>query len=390
MAKIKIAVLFGGRSTEHEVSIITGVQVANAVNKDNYEVIPIYITKEGKWIKGDQSYLDVATFKNLQKAIEGKSIILPSVEPQTKGAFQIQSNLLGKNLRALSIDVVFPAFHGRYGEDGAIQGLLELSGIAYVGCDVESSSIGMDKVIAKIVAESIGIPTLDDVWFSKKQWQKNKKECLEKVNEKLGFDVFVKPAHLGSSIGIGKVKNIKELENALDVAFFYDTKVMVEKSLEEAKEVNISILGNDPYEFSATEQPLSTGDILSFEDKYISKKGQSKGMASAKRVIPAPISNILEKEIKNYSERFFKEIGGEGIARIDYLLKGDKVYFNEINTMPGSLAFYLWKEIGVSFDKLVDKLVNLAFKRSETQHSLTTTFSSNILKRADSKTGSKT
>jgi len=207
----------------------------------------------------------------------------------------------------------------------------------------------------------------------------------------MDFPVFVKPAHLGSSIGITKARDIKELEDALDVAFFYDTKVVVEKSLENAKEVNISILGNNPYEVSVCEMPVSSGDVLSFEDKYITKGKASKGMASAQRLIPAPIKKETAKKIEDYANKFFAEIGGQGIARIDFLVSHDEkeIYFNEINTMPGSVAFYLWKEKGITFDKLVQKLIDLGMKRSEEKKKLITTFKSNILSGFSSTKGIK-
>ena len=382
MSKIKVAVLFGGQSPEHEVSIITGIQVMNALDKSKYEVVPIYVTKDGRWVRGDNSFLLPATFKNLEAAVSRKQTIIFSSDP-TKPGFVVESPRLSFSKAFLTeeIDVIFPAFHGRYGEDGAIQGLLEVSGIPYVGCDVQSSAIGMDKAVSKQVARAIGVSVLNDTWVISSVWVKDKKKALKDVKYKMDFPVFVKPAHLGSSIGITKARDIKELEDALDVAFFYDTKVVVEKSLENAKEVNISILGNNPYEVSVCEMPVSSGDVLSFEDKYITKGKASKGMASAQRLIPAPIKKETAKKIEDYANKFFAEIGGQGIARIDFLVSHDEkeIYFNEINTMPGSVAFYLWKEKGITFDKLVQKLIDLGMKRSEEKKKLITTFKSNIL-----------
>ena len=392
MSKIKVAVLFGGQSPEHEVSIITGIQVMNALDKSKYEVVPIYVTKDGRWVRGDNSFLLPATFKNLEAAVSRKQTIIFSSDP-TKPGFVVESPRLSFSKAFLTeeIDVIFPAFHGRYGEDGAIQGLLEVSGIPYVGCDVQSSAIGMDKAFSKQVARAIGVSVLNDTWVISSVWVKDKKKALKDVKYKMDFPVFVKPAHLGSSIGITKARDIKELEDALDVAFFYDTKVVVEKSLENAKEVNISILGNNPYEVSVCEMPVSSGDVLSFEDKYITKGKASKGMASAQRLIPAPIKKETAKKIEDYANKFFAEIGGQGIARIDFLVSHDEkeIYFNEINTMPGSVAFYLWKEKGITFDKLVQKLIDLGMKRSEEKKKLITTFKSNILSGFSSTKGIK-
>jgi D-alanine-D-alanine ligase len=373
MKKLNIAVLFGGRAPEHEVSIITGIQTLHALIGAGYETLPVYISKEGRWFVGDKSFYDIQTFKNQEKAIFKKPQVELVHEPDGEGLIEKPGMFsFVKTLKKFEVDVFFPCFHGKYGEDGSIQGLLELMNIPYVGCNVQASAVGMDKALSKKIAKSIGIPTLADTWVNKGQAIKNP----------IKFPAFVKPARLGSSIGIKRVKNARELKEALEVAFFYDTKVLIEEALDTPLEVNISILGNNPYEVSATELPVSSGALLSFADKYISKEGRaSKGMATAKRIIPAPIKKSTEKLIEDYSQKFFAEIDGTGIARIDYLVSKDekKVYFNEINTIPGSLAFYLWKKKGLSFDKLVDKLVKLALEKAKQKEQLTTTFKSNIL-----------
>ncbi len=382
MTKIKIGVLFGGRSPEHEISIITGIQVMEVLNKEKYEVIPIYISKEGRWIQGDESFLKPSTFVNLDTVKSQKKSLVMSSDPNIKGLISESSGLsLSKSFSAQNLDVVFPVFHGRYGEDGSIQGLFEISGIPYVGCDVETSAIGMDKTVSKRIAKAIGVPVLEDIWVLSSQWKNDRKKILSEIKNKLKFPVFIKPSRLGSSIGLSKAHDLKEIEESLDVAFFYDTKVMVEESMEDAHEINISILGNNPYEVSACEMPVSSGEVLSFEDKYTFQKGPSKGMASAKRIIPAPIKEVTRRKIEEYAKMFFAEIGGQGMARIDFLLSKDEsqIYLNEINTLPGSVAFYLWKEVGVTFDVLVDKLVTFALERSEEKNNLVTTFSSNIL-----------
>lgn len=375
------------------MSIISGIQVLHALDKAKYNVIPVYLAKDGRWILGDSSFYKVETFKNLDKASsKGKSVIF-STDPSLKSliikpkTYTLFKSLLDEK----EIDVIFPVFHGRFGEDGSIQGLFEMADIAYVGCGVVASSVGMDKVLSKQIARSINIPVLKDVWLLKKDWLKNKKTALQVVIDNLKFPVFVKPANLGSTIGITKAKNQKELADALDVAFFYDIKVLVEEGLADPKEINISVLGNNPYEVSACEEPLRSSEVLSYEDKYVSEGGKSKGMASAKRIVPAKIKKETRDKIEAYSQKFFAEIGGTGLARLDYLLTKDekKIYFNEINTMPGSLAFYLWKEVGVSFDKLLDKLIDLAVERHEEKKKLTTTFKSNILEGFSGAKGSK-
>jgi len=382
MTKIKVAVLFGGRSPEHEVSIITGIQIMNALDKNKYSVVPVYVTKEGKWVRGDETFFSPAKFKNLDLIAKNKKTIIMSSDPNLNGLIEEPHGIgLSNSFKYEEIDIFFPAFHGRYGEDGAVQGLLELSNIPYVGCDVQASAIGMDKAVSKRIARSIGVPVLNDCWLNVFEWKNNKKESLSKVTKNIKFPVFIKPARLGSSIGINKAKNVRELEDALNVAFFYDTKVMIEESLEDAHEINISILGNNPYNVSVCEMPVSTGEILTFQDKYVSKKGVSKGMATAKRLIPAPIKDLTRKKIERYVRDFFAEIGGQGIARTDFLISKDekKIYLNEINTLPGSIAFYLWKKNGVNFAELVDRMVNLGFERFEVKSKLITTFKSNIL-----------
>ncbi len=384
MNKLNAVVLFGGRSTEHEISIISATQVLNALNKERYNVIPIYITKNGEWIKGDASFFEAETFKNLEKAIEKKKFefIAPSPEidylvekPGGRGFL--------KSFVKEKIDIVLPIFHGRFGEDGSVQGLLEFAGLAYIGCNVQASAIGMDKMVSKRIASAIGVPVLPGNWIGKVDWGETRSKSLESAMKGLKFPIFVKPVHLGSSIGVTRASNKKELESALEVGFYYDTKVLVEQGLVDAMEVNISLLGNNPYEFSATEKPVASSEVLSFEDKYISKDDRpSKGMATLKRIIPAPIKKTTEEKIKEYANNFFAEIGGEGIVRMDFLLSKDekRIYLNEINTMPGSLAFYLWEKAGVSFSKLLDKLIDLGLKRKEEEKKLNYTFKSNVLR----------
>lgn len=372
---LTVAVLFGGVSTEHEVSIITGIQILNALDKSKYKVIPIYITKDGKWVRGDESFYKAETFRNFEKAIEKQEFKFISPDPSINYLVdRPQSYTFLKPLVKEHIDVVFPAFHGRIGEDGSVQGLFEMANIAYVGCGVTAAAIGMDKMLSKRIAQSINIPVLPANWV-------NNKEDWKIAKEGLKYPMYVKPVHLGSSIGIKNVKNDEELKEALDVAFFYDTKVMVEEGLTNAKEVNISLLGNNPYKISVCEQPVSSSDILSFEDKYIAGSGPSKGMATLKRIIPAPIKKGTEEKIKDIAVRFFSEIGGEGIVRMDFLLSKDekKIYLNEINTMPGSISFYLWEKNGLKMQELINELISLAIARQKKKEKLNTTFKSNIL-----------
>jgi len=384
MSKLKVAVLFGGISTEHEISIISAIQVMNALNKGKYDIIPLYITKKGEWIRGDESYFNPSTFKDLEKAVKGKKSCFISPDSTTKYLIEKpESFTFLKTFVKEEIDIVFPVFHGRLGEDGSIQGLLEVAGIPYVGCGVTASAIGMDKMITKRIAQSINIPTL----LGNQITTKNSKDAMNGLK----FPVYVKPVHLGSSIGVKRAANNKELREALEIGFFYDDKVLVEQGLQNMKEVNISLIGNNPYEVSPTEMPIASSEILSFKDKYLSEDGKSRGMASLKRIIPAPIKKETQNKVEMYATKFFAEIGGEGIVRMDFLLTKDekKIYLNEINTMPGSLAFYLWKEKGINFTELLDKLIKLGLERAERKRKVNTTFESNVLQNFGGSKGSK-
>lgn len=382
MAKINVAVFFGGRAPEHEISIISGIQVLNSLDRQKYNVLPVYVSKNGDWILGDQSFYKVDTFKNFEDVLRmGRSVYLAPIPGMGYLVETKKRNVLSKNPEKFIIDVAFPVFHGKYGEDGAFQGIFEILNIPYVGSDVVASSAGMDKIITKKIAAGLGIPTPFGNWTNKTFWINNSKQVLSQLMEGVNFPVYVKPARLGSSIGIAKVDNIKRLIEAIDVAFFYDSRVIVEEAVENSKEINISLLGRNPYKFSVCEQPVSPGDLLSFSDKYQSSGGNSKGMASLKRIVPAKIRKETEAKIRMYAEKFFAAIGGEGVVRIDFLVTKDekKIYFGEANTIPGSLAFYLWKEKAVEFNKLVDDLIGQALERQKEKDGLTTVFESNVL-----------
>lgn len=375
----RVLVLYGGMSPEHEVAIISALQVMHALQAAGHEVIPGYVTKTGQWVRGDERFLKPEFYQSLQKAAQqGK----PAAITGNRETKWIQKSTFGFQAQQ-AFDVVFPVFHGSNGEDGTMQGLLTLAGLPFVGCGVGASAAGMDKIISKAIARQAGLNVIPDVMVVKAQWEQDQKSLLTEI-QKIGSAWFVKPATLGSSIGITLATTQKELINALEVAFAYDTRVLVEAALENPTEVNISIMGNDPYELSVTEQPVASGEVLSFEDKYLrngSKKGKrSEGMASASRLIPAPITAQQTKQVEQAAETFFRALGGSGIARIDFMFdKKGKLYFNEINTLPGSLAFYLWEKSGYPFPKFVDNLVQLALQRYEEKQGLVTTFESNIL-----------
>lgn len=368
MKAMNIMVVYGGVSPEHEVAVITALQVMNALKDSGHTVMPVYISKEGNWFLGNNDYLKPDTYKDLVKTERmGKRVIF---SPDRNFGL-LSKGFLGFFPSEIQPEVIFPVVHGKNGEDGTLQGLFELANIPYVGCGVTASGVKIDKFVAKKVAASLGIRVIKDVLV-------DKGEAPNLTGIKL--PVFVKPIGLGSSIGLSKVEKKADLADALELAFCYDTRVMIEEAIDDPREVNISIIGNDPYELSVTEQPVASDEVLSFDDKYTSEAGKSRGMASAKRYIPAKVDQKIIKEVEENAVKFFRCIGGKGIARVDFLIdKKGTVYFNEINTMPGSLAFYLWEKSNLPFPKLVSRLVDLAISDWKAKQGLIRSFETNIL-----------
>lgn len=377
----KIGVLFGGRSVEHEVSVITGMQVIENMDKKKYEVVPIYITKEGKWLTGD-CLLDFSNFKN-NNLSEAKEIF---VSPNC-GNYNIYPNpesigLFGKKVLG-SLDVAFPALHGTHGEDGSIQGLFELMDIPYAGCGVLASSVGMDKILMKDVYKANGIPIVNYHWFYRSNWKKDKEAVIKEVEDKLIYPVFVKPANLGSSIGINIARNQEALIEAIEVAVNYDRKVIIEQAVENPREINCAVLGYDEeLNTSLCEEPLGWEDVLTFEDKYVKSNAKGGKSSGERRIIPADISDKIRLKIEDLAKQAFVCIDAKGTARIDFLVdKDENVFVNEINTIPGSFGFYLWEGKGYSFEKLVDELINIAVITHEDKKSNMYNFDANLFNR---------
>ncbi len=368
--KLNVMVVYGGVSPEHDVAIVTALQVMKALEGAGFEVMPVYISKVGNWYLGDANFRKPESYRDIETLIKKGKKVIWSADPNFG---LMKKSWWGFGMTMKQPDVVFPVIHGRGGEDGTLQGLLEMAGTPYVGCSVTASAVKIDKYIAKKVAETCGLNVLKDILVIKGE----KMSAADK--KAIKYPVIVKPVGLGSSIGLSRVKNQKELDEALEVAFCYDRRVIIEEALDDFSEVNISVLGNNPYQVSMTEEPKSSGKILSFADKYEGQQ-KSKGMAGSKRSIPAKQSAGVIKKIEKGTVDFFRAIGGKGIARVDFMVdKKGKVYFNEINTMPGSLAFYLWEASGISFEKLVKKLVDLALEEKKEKDALVKTFGSNIL-----------
>jgi len=367
--KITIALLFGGKSTEHEVSIITALQAYNAFDKAKYDVIPIYVTKQQEFYAGEKIG-KISEYSDIPSLLKKSSHVVFAGDK----LFQFTGGKFGKKPFA-QIDLAFLAVHGTNVEDGALQGFFQTLGIPYTGCDILSSAVGMDKAVMKSVLKPVGIPMLDCVIVKSKQFTDGK------VPEITDFPVIVKPVNLGSSIGIKIAGNYDELTEALEYAFLFANTVLVERAVTNLKEINCAVLGDsDEAEASECEEPVSSGEILDFNDKYTSG-GKSKGMASLKRKIPAEITSEQRSEIRGLAVKAFRALGCAGVARLDFMIDTDcgKIYFNEINTIPGSLAFYLWEPLGLNYTALLDRICSLSLKRERDSQNLNFTFESNIL-----------
>lgn len=381
MSKLKVAVIFGSRSTEHDVSIVTALSsiIKPLELAGGYEVVPVYIAKDGKWYS-DQALKDISLFTSgkIQAFLARQK---PVAIELGQGLTLVKPGL--KNQRT-KVDVVFPALHGTHGEDGELMAVLEMADVAYVGCNVPASVLAMDKVLAKIVTGSAGIPTCQYEWFYTRDYAANPGPILAILN-KLSFPLFVKPPHLGSSIGITRVTDQTELQNAIEVAARYDDKVLVEEAVPNLVEVTVPVMGNDQPRCAMVEQPLTSAeDFFDFDTKYMAggKKGKGgKKGAQGYSKIPADISKPLYELSEATALAVFKALGCSGFARVDLLIdtKAGKVYFNEVNPMPGSLYAHNWRQAGVSGVQLVTELIRLALERHQAQTAKATVFETNYL-----------
>lgn len=383
--KTTVAVIFGCASVEHEVSIISAVQAMQSINRNKYQVIPVYITKKGEMFTGENLF-KIDTYKNIDEVYKNSHPIT-FVNLGGKVVIRFLDNKLFKKNDDIEINVAFPIVHGTNCEDGSVAGFLELLGLPYVGCDVLSAAIGMDKAKFKTILTEKGLPVLPCIKFSAREWAEDKDKIIENINKSLKFPLIVKPVNLGSSVGISKVDDKEELKEAIELSFSFSDEILVEKAIVELREINCSVLGDkDECEASVLEEPFMHDKILSYEDKYISSGGKSKGMASLGRELPAKLDEEKAEEIKDIAKKAFKAFGASGVCRIDFLMDvadNNRVYVNEANTIPGSLAFYLWEATGVKYTKLIDKLISLAFKRQRSRENLLFTIDTNILSNAD-------
>ena len=360
--KEKVAVIFGGRSVEHEVSVITGIQVIENIDKRKYQVIPIYIDKEGKWFTGD-SLKEFKNFKN--STLDDLQEVVLSANSGDHNLYLHPQNIgLFKKKVIDNIDIIFPTIHGTNGEDGSIQGLFELMDIPYVGGGVLASSVGMDKILMKDVFKANGLPIVDYIWFYRSKWEEDKETIIKDIEEDLGYSVFVKPANLGSSIGISKAKDREGLIHAIEIAIRYDRKIIIEKAVENPREINCAVMGyDDNVESSLCEEPLGWEEILTFEDKYVKSNTKGSGKEGSRRIIPADIEDNIREKIEDIAKKSFIVIDGRGNGRVDFLIdENNNIYINEINTLPGSIAFYLWEDKGYPFKKLIDRMIDIAIE----------------------------
>jgi D-alanine-D-alanine ligase len=380
MDKLTVGVIFGGRAVEHEVSIISALQALRALDRDKYRPLPVYISKQGRWYTGDA----LTKLENYRDTRALLARLKPVYFAPGFGEWRLQETA-NKGLFAkpwqCRLDVMLPVLHGTHGEDGCLQGLLELSGIPYAGPGVLGAALGMDKIAMKALLKEAGLPVADYTWFTRGQWRDNEQAVVDKVEAALDYPLIVKPASLGSSIGISRADNREELREALDIAAGFAGRLLVEQAITPLRELNCAVLGaGSQVEISCIEEPLPAAELLSFADKYLDNAG-GKGMSGAKRRIPAKIDSALAAEIADMSRRAFWALDGAGVARIDFLYdtRAGRLYINELNTIPGSLAFYLFEPAGRGFSALLDELIRLALERYREKENLIFTYDSNIL-----------
>ncbi len=388
-----VAVLFGGQSPEHEVSVISGMQAFAATDTERWNPVPLYLAKDGSWWTGPKlgsvdAFSRTDAFRSLGRRV--------SVRPAPGGRLVLDPERRSRFSRTAlqPVDIVFPVLHGGSGEDGGLQGLCETLGVPYVGSGIIGSAVGMDKDISKLLCRQVGIPVVEHVAIREADWADRENAWLDRCESDLGFPVIVKPARLGSSIGISRASERSGLDRAIEDAFRYDGKVVVERAVPELREVNCSVLG-DPVDAVASvlEEPVSSDAVLSFQDKYMkrdaapggAKSQRPRGMASLDRLIPAPLDEGETEEIRRLAVRVFRAFECAGVARIDFLREGTtgRVFFNEINTIPGSLSFYLWEPSGVPFPDLVDRLLEIAVRQHHDRTARVRSYAVNLLSERD-------
>ncbi len=387
--KLKVAVLFGGKSTEHEISIISAIQAIGSMNTEKYDIVPVYMTKNNDFYVGDDIG-QIEEYTHIPELLKKSTQVIWVKEGDRVNLVRYPMKKFGNNV-ITQVDVAFPIVHGTNVEDGTLQGYLATLGLPVVGCDVLSSAVGMNKYVMKTVLKDNGIPVLDCKCYTWKDYE-DVDDLVSKIEAAFEYPVIIKPLNLGSSIGIKKASDREGLLEALELGFEFSKKILVEHAISNLKEINCSVLGDyESAEASECEEPVNSDDILTFEDKYIggakgSAKGAktgggSKGMASLKRKIPADISGEMRDKIRKMAVDAFICLGCSGVSRIDFMIDMDtnEVYLNEINTIPGSLSFYLWEPLGMKYEHLLDNMIQLALKADRENHKVVYSFETNVL-----------
>lgn len=410
--KLNIAIVFGGKSTEHEVSVISALQAIENIDKDKYNIIAIYMDKKGDfYFSKDNLLTDSKNYKNINSLLPKCNNVYFVKEKNHTYLREVNAGLFGNKLNQI-IDVAFPIVHGTNVEDGNLQGYFHTLNLPIVGPDTLSSAVSMDKYVMKEYCKAIGVPVIDALRFDKNDYKEIDK-LIKQVKDEVGFPVIVKPVNLGSSIGIKKATDESDLRDALELAFSFADIILIEKAITNLREINCAVLGDKfDAECSALEEPFGHDEILSFADKYMggggakggkvgtksnvvgtkshdvgestanpNKLGAKSGMASLSRKVPADLDEATSNEIKSYAKKIFKYIGCSGVARIDFIIDKDnkKVYANEINSIPGSLSFYLFQPLGMEYRELLDKLINIAIENYKDQERLNFSFENNLL-----------
>ncbi|NLF28169.1 MAG: D-alanine--D-alanine ligase [Clostridiales bacterium] len=382
--KLNIGVVFGSRTCEHDVSVISGLQAAQALDRESYDVTLIYIGRDGRWFLGD-ALKDIKFYPAFDETKVAQ--VFPAGENGKLVLYRLggKKKLFGGQAleKAAAVDVVLPVMHGLNGEDGTLQGMLELFNVPFASAGVLGSAVGMDKIAMKLLFKGCGFPVVEGIWFNRDRWSRERDSVMDEAERAIGYPMIVKPANLGSSIGITRATDRKTLEDAVDTAVAYDHRILVERAITPLREVNCSVLGyGDDVETSELEMPLTGNPVLDFKDKYFTKSGGGEGMASLARVIPAPIPEDVADKIRALSVAAFRAMDLKGVVRIDFILDGDDgVYINEANTIPGSLAFYLWEPKGVPFAQLLDGMIVHALKAHADRNGSVFSYDSEILKR---------
>ena len=367
-----VGVFFGGRSVEHEVSVITALQAMNAMDAPQLTPVPVYIGKNGAWYTGTE-LMAIESYRDIDRLTGKATRVTLRPDPEARGALQpveARRGLLGGGSRpAAQLDVALPLVHGTGGEDGTLQGLFELNDLAYCGSGVAAAALSMDKRLAKAAFRAAGLLALDDVLVTRDAWSGDTDAVITRIERQVGYPAYVKPLSLGSSIGVSRVETREQLRDGIDLALAYDTRCLVEASQEHIVEINCAVLGRtDELRASACEQTKG-GGLLTYEDKYLSKGAKggavafSSGKAASTRIVPAPLSDAMTRRVQETAIAAFRAIGAEGVARVDFLVRGDEIIVNEINTVPGSLAFHLWEPVGLSLTDVISRLVELALER---------------------------